>query len=78
MTLWIAAKTELDAYYAVLRFNDFALGMEIDQARSSPPLSLSLLAACAYGFVALLGARAVQVNAKVQERPPDCSCIVFH
>jgi hypothetical protein len=67
MTFRVAAKNELDPYFAIFLFNDVTSGNEIDQAWSSLLLSLSLLAACTDGLVALLAGRARCVYAKPQK-----------
>ena len=59
MVLRITAKRKGDTDLTILWFKDILLGMEIDQIGGSLLLSLSLLAALTYGFVALLGGRAI-------------------
>ena len=67
MVLRIAAKTKLNAYTPVLWFNHVAVGLEIDQARNSPPLSLSPLTACTHKLVELLGGSTVEADAKLEK-----------
>ena len=67
MVLRIAAKNKLNAYTPVLWFNNVAVGVEIDQARNSPPLSLSPLTACAYMLIELLGGGTVEADAKLEK-----------
>ena len=78
MTFRVAAKPELDADFTILDFNDSTLGMEIDQAGSSLLLSLSLLTACAYGFVASLGRSTIQTDTKIQKSVTSRISIVLH
>ena len=67
MAFRIAAKNELGPYFAIFWFDDVLRSNEIDQAWSSPFLSLSLLAACTNGFVASIAGRAIYVDAKLQK-----------
>jgi hypothetical protein len=70
MVLWIAANDKLDADTPVLRvlwFNHVAVSLEIDQARNSPPLPLSLLTACTYSLIGLLGCSTIEADAKLEK-----------
>ena len=70
MVLRIAAKDKLNTYIPVLWLNHVAVGLEIDQARSSPPLSFSLLTACTYNLIELLGGSTVEADAKFEKGLP--------
>jgi hypothetical protein len=78
MILRVAAKHELNAYFAIDWFNDVALGMEIDQARSSLLLSFSTLAACTHSFITLLGGPTVYTDTKLQKILPSRLGIIPH
>ena len=67
MTLWVAAKLELDAYFSIHWFSHVIFSYKINQARSSPPLSFSLLAYFTHIFVALVGGSAVEADTKFKE-----------
>ena len=67
MVLRIAAKDKLNTYAPVLWLNHVALGLEIDQARSSPPLSFSLLTAGTYQLIELLGGSTIEADAKFKK-----------
>ena len=78
MTFWVAAKHELDAYFSILWFNHVVLGFKINQARSSPPLSFSLLADFTRDLIALVGGSAVEVDTKFQESFAGRISIILH
>ena len=78
MTFRIAAKDELDPYFAIFLFNDVLRSTEIDEPWSSPSLSLSLRAVCTDGFEALLAGRAKYVDAKLQKGFNNCSGRISH
>ncbi len=67
MVLRIAAKNKLNTYIPVLWLNHVTVGLEIDQVRSSPQLSLSLLAACTYKLIGLVGRSTVEADAKFEK-----------
>lgn len=66
MTFWIAAKDEIDPYFAIFLFNNVMHGKEIDEAWISLLFSFSLLAALADAVVASLAGGAIYVDTKLQ------------
>jgi len=62
MTFWVTANFELDTYFSILWFDHVVLSFEINQARSSPSLALSFLAAFTHDLIGLLGGGAVEVD----------------
>ena len=67
MVLRIAAKNKLNTNLPVLWLNHVAVGLEINQTRSSSPLSLSLLTACTHKLIELLGSSPVEADAKFEK-----------
>ena len=70
MVLRIAAKSKLNAHIPVLWvlwFNHVAVSLEIDQAKNSPPLSLSLLATRTHMLIESLGGSTVYADAKLEQ-----------
>ena len=78
MTFRIAAKDEIDPYFAIFLFNNVLHSIEIDEAWISLLFSLSLLAVCADGVVASLAGRAIYVDTKLQNGFTNRSGIIPH
>jgi len=67
MAFWVAAETEVDAYFSTLWFNDVVVvGMESEQVESPFRLSLSLLAVFASSFITSPSGRAIYEDAQLQ------------
>src|SRR5258706_13910788 len=67
MVLRVAAKNKLNTYLPILWLNYVVGGLEIDQARSSSPLSLSLLTTCTCKLIEALGSSPVEADAKLEK-----------
>ena len=78
MTFRVAAKREVDTYFSILWFNHVVLGLKINQARGSPPLSFPLLAAFTRDLIASVGGSTVEVDTKFQESFAGRIGIILH
>ena len=67
MTFRVAAKTEVDAYFPILWFNNVSLSMEVEQAKRPLCLFLSLLAVFTSSFIMSPSGRTIYADAQLQK-----------